>query len=323
MRISTSIFLFILLSIFFIGCKKSATQQENTETEGENQPAIFTLLSSEKTHIDFQNIINEGLNTNVLVYEYFYNGGGVAVGDLNGDGFDDIYFTSNMQSNRLYLNKHNMEFADITDAAGVAGREGPWKTGTTMVDINADGKLDIYVCHSGNLVPEKKANELFINQGNGANGIPTFVEEAAKFGLDSPASSTNAYFFDADKDGDLDMFLLNHNIKSLPILDEVRTAALMKVDDAVSGSRFYRNDKGFFKDVTRQAGIQSSSLSYGLGAGIADFNQDNWPDIYVSNDYAVPDRLYINNRNGTFKEVSKEQLGHTSNLLSNASNCTL
>ena len=314
MKISTTLYLLILLSTFFISCKKSTSQQENNETEGEKQEAIFTLLSPEKTHIDFQNIINEGLNTNVLMYEYFYNGGGVAVGDLNADGFDDIYFTSNMQSNRLYLNKHNMEFADITDAAGVAGRDGPWKTGVTLVDINADGKLDIYVCHSGNLIPEKKANELFINQGNGANGIPTFVEQAAKFGIDSPASSTNAYFFDADKDGDLDMFLLNHNIKSLPVLDEVRTAALMKVDDAVSGSRFYRNDKGFFKDITRQAGIQSSSLSYGLGAGIADFNQDGWSDIYVSNDYAVPDRLYINQKNGMFKEVSKEQLGHTSNF---------
>jgi enediyne biosynthesis protein E4 len=314
MRISANNYLILFICTSLIGCKSKNFQQDATEVEGEKQTAIFTLLSPEKTHIDFQNIINEGLNTNVLMYEYFYNGGGVAVGDLNQDGFDDVYFTSNMQPNRLYLNKKNMEFQDITDAAGVAGREGPWKTGVTMVDINADGKLDIYVCHSGNLQPEKKTNELFINQGNGANGIPTFLEQAAQFGLDSPASSTNAYFFDADKDGDLDMFLLNHNIKSLPILDEARTAALTKVDDTVSGSRFYRNDKGFFKDITRQSGIQSSALSYGLGAGIADFNQDSYPDIYVSNDYAVPDRLYINNKNGTFKEVSQEQLGHTSNF---------
>lgn len=313
MKISTLLYL-LFISLFLISCNKSSSEQNTTDEEGEKQEPIFTLLFPDKTNIDFQNIINEGLNTNVLMYEYFYNGGGVAVGDVNGDGLEDLYFTSNMQQNKLYLNKNKMQFQDITTQAGVAGREGPWKTGTTMVDINADGKLDIYVCHSGNLQPEKKANELFINQGNGADGIPTFVEQATKFGLDSPASSTNAYFFDADKDGDLDMFLLNHNIKSLPVLDEARTAALMNVDDAVSGSRFYKNDKGFFRDITRQAGIQSSALSYGLGAGIADFNQDNWPDIYVSNDYAVPDRLYINNKNGSFREISHEQLGHTSNF---------
>jgi len=313
MKISTLTYL-LLLSLFFISCNKSSSEQSNVDEEGEKQEPIFTLLFPDKTNIDFQNIINEGLNTNVLMYEYFYNGGGVAVGDVNGDGLEDLYFTSNMQQNKLYLNKNKMQFQDITTQAGVAGREGPWKTGTTMVDINADGKLDIYVCHSGNLQPEKKANELFINQGNGADGIPTFVEQAAKFGLNSPASSTNAYFFDADKDGDLDMFLLNHNIKSLPVLDEARTAALIKVDDSVSGSRFYKNDKGFFRDITRQAGIQSSALSYGLGVGIADLNQDSWPDIYVSNDYAVPDRLYINNKNGSFREVSHEQLGHTSNF---------
>ncbi len=313
MKISTIAYL-LSISLFISSCNKSSSEQNIADEESEKQEPIFTLLFPDKTHVDFQNVINEGLNTNVLMYEYFYNGGGVAVGDVNGDGLEDLYFTSNMQQNKLYLNKNKMQFQDITTQAGVAGREGPWKTGTTMVDINADGKLDIYVCHSGNLQPEKKANELFINQGNDANGIPTFVEQAAKFGLDSPASSTNAYFFDADKDGDLDMFLLNHNIKSLPVLDEARTAALTKVDDTVSGSRFYKNDKGFFKDITRQAGIQSSALSYGLGAGIADINQDGWPDIYVSNDYAVPDRLYINNQKGGFREVSHEQIGHTSNF---------
>ncbi|GGD71246.1 hypothetical protein GCM10011514_39200 [Emticicia aquatilis] len=313
MKISTIAYL-LLISVFITSCNKSSSEVTEDEDEGEKQEPIFTLLFPDKTNVDFQNVINEGLNTNVLMYEYFYNGGGVAVGDVNGDGLEDLYFTSNMQQNKLYLNKSKMQFKDITTPAGVAGREGPWKTGTTMVDINADGKLDIYVCHSGNLMPEKKANELFVNQGNDANGIPKFIEQAKQYGLDSPASSTNAYFFDADKDGDLDMFLLNHNIKSLPVLDEARTAALIKQDDAVSGSRFYKNDKGFFRDITRQAGIQSSALSYGLGAGIADFNQDGWPDIYVSNDYAVPDRLYINNKNGTFKEVSNEQLGHTSNF---------
>ncbi len=306
---SYSTFLILCTSILI-----SCTDSSKAPSEDESPDELFTLLPAEKTHVDFQNVIDEGLNTNVLMYEYFYNGGGVAVGDVNGDGYDDLYFTSNMNENKLYLNKTQMAFQDITAQAGVAGRQGPWKTGVTMVDINGDGKLDIYVCHSGNLRPEKKANELFINQGNDANGIPTFLEEAAKYGLDSPASSTNAYFFDADKDGDLDLFLLNHNIKSLPVLNLSDTAELLKVDDSVSGSRFYTNDKGYFRDITSQAGIQSSALSYGLGAGIADFNQDGWPDIYVSNDYAVPDRLYLNNQKGGFSEVSLEQLGHTSNF---------
>ncbi|NBB30857.1 VCBS repeat-containing protein [Cellulophaga sp. BC115SP] len=307
---SYSTFLILCTSILISCTDSSKAPSEDDESPDE----LFTLLPAEKTHVDFQNVIDEGLNTNVLMYEYFYNGGGVAVGDVNGDGYDDLYFTSNMNENKLYLNKTQMAFQDITAQAGVAGRQGPWKTGVTMVDINSDGKLDIYVCHSGNLRPEKKANELFINQGNDANGIPTFLEEATKYGLDSPASSTNAYFFDADKDGDLDLFLLNHNIKSLPVLNLSDTAELLKVDDSVSGSRFYTNDKGYFRDITSQAGIQSSALSYGLGAGIADFNQDGWPDIYVSNDYAVPDRLYLNNQKGGFSEVSLEQLGHTSNF---------
>ncbi len=306
-----NLLLFPLFVLVLGACNKN---QSSDGTDEHTQEGIFTLLPAEKTHIDFQNIINEGLNTNVLMYEYFYNGGGVAVGDVNGDGWEDVYFTSNMQANHLYLNKKNLEFADVTFESGVAGREGPWKTGVTMVDINGDTKLDIYVCHSGNLMPDKKANELFVNQGNDSKGTPIFKEEAAKYGLDSKASSTNAYFFDADKDGDLDLFLLNHNIKSLPILDESRTAALLKVQDEVSGSRFYKNENGFFKDVTQKAGIQSSALSYGLGAGIADLNGDSWPDIYVSNDYAVPDRLYVNNKNGTFSELSREQLGHTSNF---------
>src|SRR5690606_11919130 len=139
---------------------------------------LFTLLSPEKTNIHFANTLTEGLNTNVLMYEYFYNGGGVAVGDLNRDGLDDIYFTANMTANKLYLNKGEMVFEDITDLAGVSGREGPWKTGVTMADVNADGLLDIYVCYSGNLLPEKRKNELFINQGPDENGIPSFLEQA-------------------------------------------------------------------------------------------------------------------------------------------------
>ncbi|WP_234734694.1 VCBS repeat-containing protein [Tellurirhabdus bombi] len=310
-----------LLILTETGCQNSSSTEESIP---EQEAPLFTALPAEKTGVDFQNTLTEGLNTNVLIYQYFYNGGGVAVGDVNGDGFDDLYFTGNMTANKLYLNKGanaatRMQFADITDAAGVAGREGPWKTGVTMADVNGDGRLDIYICYSGKLTPEKRENQLFINEGADAKGIPHFSEQAKKYGLASPANSTQATFFDYDKDGDLDMFLLNHNPKSLPILDEASTADLLKKEDAESGVRLFRNDKEpngamFFRDVTQKAGLSSSALTYGLGAGIADINGDGWPDIYVANDYAVPDYLYINRKNGTFSDRLKTSLGHTSHF---------
>ncbi|RYU97120.1 VCBS repeat-containing protein [Emticicia agri] len=314
-RCSALVFPVLLL----LACESDKKSAENPAAESSDEPQLFTLLAPEKTHVDFQNIINEGLNTNVLMYEYFYNGGGVAVGDLNNDGLDDIYFTSNMQSNHLYLNKGAMVFEDITTAAGVAGREGPWKTGTTMADVNGDGLLDIYVCYSGNLPPEKRTNQLFINQGKNANGIPTFIEKSHDYGLDSPSTSTQAAFFDYDKDGDLDMFLLNHNPKSLPVLDEATTAEILKQEDPDNGMRFFRHDKGkngepVFKDITKQAGLLSSALSYGLGIAIADYNNDGWQDMYVSNDYTIPDFLYINNKKGGFTNQISEGIGHFSHF---------
>ena len=300
----------------FFACKNT----EQNASEPSNEPSLFTLLTPEKTHVDFQNNITEGLNTNVLMYEYFYNGGGVAVGDINNDGLDDIYFTSNMESNRLYLNKGNMTFEDITASAGVAGREGPWKTGTTMADVNGDGLLDIYVCYSGNLKPEKRANQLFINQGNspsGGQGGITFVDKAAEYGLNSFGTSTQATFFDYDKDGDLDMFLLNHNPKSLPVLDEASTAELLKKDNPNNGMRLFKHNKNtngepLFQDVTTQAGLLSSALSYGLGAAMADYNGDGWTDMYISNDYTIPDFLYINNKKGGFTNELAKSIGHNS-----------
>ena len=183
-RYTTYFYISIISFLLFSACKNTSTEQAG-DNLADTSPALFSLLAPEKTHVDFQNNIIEGLNTNVLMYEYFYNGGGVAVGDINNDGLDDIYFTSNMESNRLYLNKGNMTFEDITASAGVAGREGPWKTGTTMADVNGDGLLDIYVCYSGNLKPEKRANQLFINRGNN-----TFIDKAADYGLNSFGTST-------------------------------------------------------------------------------------------------------------------------------------
>ncbi len=308
------VLILLLNALFFAGCQNSSSDEEQKESEA---VPLFALLPSEKTGVDFANTLTEGLNTNVLMYEYFYNGGGVAVGDLNGDGLDDLYFTANMVSNKLYLNKGGMKFEDVTVVSGVSGREKPWKTGVTMADVNGDGKLDIYVCYSGNVSPESLKNQLFINKGPNSAGVPVFEEMAEAYGLANPSTSTQAAFFDYDRDGDLDMFLLNHNPKALPILDNASTADLLKKDDPMSGVRLFRNDlkddgSPFFSDVTQKAGIHSSQLTYGLGIGIADVNQDGWQDMYISNDYSVPDFLYINNRNGTFSDQIQAGIGHTS-----------
>ncbi|HTK21574.1 MAG TPA: VCBS repeat-containing protein [Mucilaginibacter sp.] len=291
------------------GCGRKSGDKEAADTGGN---PLFTLLSPEQTHVDFSNTLTEGLNTNVLMYEYFYNGGGVATGDLNGDGLPDLYFTGNMTDNELYLNKGHMQFEEVTAVAGVAGRPGPWKTGVTMADVNGDGKLDIYVCYSGNVRAEKRQNQLFINQGNDKDGVPHFIDQAQQYGLADEGYSTQAVFFDYDRDGDLDMFLLNHSPIQLPVLDEVNTAEALKKQDSPNGVRLYRNDNGVFKNVTAEAGISSSDLTYGLGAAIDDVNGDGWPDIYISNDYTIPDFLYINNGDGTFTNKLQSSVGHTS-----------
>jgi len=293
--------------LFLSGC---GGQSDRTGTAEGKQ--LFTLLTPEQTRIHFQNELTEGLNTNILMYEYFYNGGGVAAGDFNNDGLVDIYFTSNMSDNKLYLNRGNLEFEDITGASHAGGRPGPWKTGVNAVDINGDGRLDIYVCYSGALPPSKRANQLFINTGNNSQGIPVFEEKAIEYGIASTGFSNQSYFFDYDKDGDLDMLLLNHNPKNLPLLNEEGTARLLKQDNPEKGLRLFKQQNGKFEDVTTLSGINGSELSYGLGLGISDFNRDGWPDFYVSNDYSVPDYLYINNKNGTFTNKLQECIGHTS-----------
>ena len=268
---------------------------------------FFTVLSPDVTGIYFQNTISETDSFNILDYLYFYNGGGVSIGDINNDGLDDIYFTSNQGSNKLYLNKGGIRFEDITKKAGVAGN-GNWKTGVTMADVNADGWLDIYVCEVGKYKSLHGRNELFINNHDG-----TFSERAKEYGLDVEGFNTQASFFDYDKDSDLDMFLVNHSVHSTDTY--VDTAARRRKSE-VSGDKLFRcdktGDKIVYREVTEQAGIYSSIIGYGLNVVIADFNNDNWDDIYVSNDFHENDYYYLNNQNGTFSEINREAFGHES-----------
>lgn len=298
--------------IFFASCGDRVSGPAASIPAPPPDTALFSLLPPDSTHIYFINQLTEGLNTNVLEYEYFYNGGGVGVGDFNGDGLQDIYFSGNMTDNKLYLNKGHLQFVDITGPAGVSGRPGPWKTGVSVADVNGDGRPDIFLCYSGKVSPAHRVKQLFINVGNDAHGIPQFVDKAAEYGLADSSYTTQAYFFDYDRDGDLDCLLLNHNANSLPILNEVLTADILRKTDPLCGIKLYRNDKGHFSDVTVQSGINNSSLTYGLGAGIADIDGDGWPDIYISNDYNVPDYYYVNNRHGGFINKVRESFGHVS-----------
>ena len=271
-----------------------------------SQAPLFQLKSPKDTHIKFSNDLHESEDLNVLGYEYFYNGGGVAVGDINNDGLEDIFFTSNMGENKLYLNQGHLQFKDITLEAckGLKGRKGGWKTGVTMADVNGDGLLDIYVCYSGKVDSNIRRNQLFINQGN-----LKFVEQAKAYGLDDPGYGTQAVFFDYDNDGDLDMFLLNHNVIKVSNLE---LAKYQNLTDEMAGDKLFENQHGHFVDVSKKAGIHQNPLTFGLGVAIADVNQDGWQDIYVTNDYSEPDYLYINNHDGTFTEKSKDYFRHLS-----------
>ncbi|WP_339875146.1 VCBS repeat-containing protein [uncultured Algoriphagus sp.] len=303
----------LAFSLLAVSCAEPGKSPDTETLTEQNTPALFNLLAPEQTGITFSNKIEETLNLNVLMYEYLYNGGGVAVGDLNGDGLDDIYFSANVSGNQLYLNQGGLKFKETAQASGATGRSGPWKTGVVFVDINGDNKLDIYQCYSGNLPTEKRTNQLFVNQGNDENGVPFFKEMAGEYGIDSNSPSTSGSFFDYDLDGDLDLFILNHNTQSIQNQDVNLTKVLLK-EKHEAGSQLFENRNGKFVEVTQQAGISSSSLSYGLGIGIADINQDGWPDLYIGNDYSMPDYLYINQKNGTFKDEIQTRLGHTSHF---------
>lgn len=268
----------------------------------------FRLVPSDESGITFRNILEENVEFNIFSYMYFYNGAGVSVGDVNGDDLLDIYFTSNQGDNKLYLNLGDFRFKDITDKAGVEGFRG-WTTGVTMADVNDDGKLDIYVSYLGDYLIYKGKNQLFINEGVDNKGVPKFTDRAMEYGLDLVGFSTQASFFDYDRDGDLDMFMLNFSLHENGTFGK---STLRKTSHPLAGDKLMRNENGRFIDFTEGSGIYSSVIGYGLGVVVSDVNLDGWPDLYVGNDFHENDYLYINQADGTFKEVLQEQMNHTS-----------
>jgi hypothetical protein len=290
--------LFLWLALLSFSCT-----HERTDT-------LFELM--DHTGIDFNNKVEDGRLDNSFLFRNFYNGGGVAIGDINNDGLPDIFFTSNMGSNKLYLNKGNFQFEDITDKAGFK-QDSMWSTGVVFVDINNDGWLDIYVCNSGHMSDHNRRNKLYINNHDG-----TFTESAAKYGLDISAYTTQVTFFDYDGDGDLDCFMIDNSPIPVNTLNNANRRDLPDSLWPVSpllkggGDHLYRNDNGHFTEVTGSAGIHGSLISFGLGALVTDINGDGWPDIYVSNDSYERDYLYINQGNGTFKDELEDCMGHIS-----------
>lgn len=313
----TKYFSLVVVFLTFFSCNQDAekqaveTKKEIIEKPKYNGPTLFSYLDPSTTNINFENQIIEKDNFNIITYEYLYNGGGVAIGDINNDGLDDIYFSGNTVSNKLYLNLGDFKFKDITEAANVNGGKG-FKTGVTMADINNDGFLDIYVCKSTDPKIENRKNLVYIN-----NGDSTFTEKAEELGLADSRYSVQAYFFDSDGDNDLDVYVLNHSYN----LREANTIKVIKNDDGkivpsipkdftYLSNRLYINNGRSFNDESKKAGILNDAFS--LSAVIGDFNNDFKPDIYVCNDYAKPDRLLINQGNNSFKDELENYFSHTS-----------
>ncbi|WP_299154900.1 VCBS repeat-containing protein [uncultured Christiangramia sp.] len=304
----------ICFSIFLVSCDSDTKKEEDDSVENiRSQNTLFTEMLPEETGIDFINEVKNQPDFNIFKYRNFYNGGGVAIGDINNDGLPDIYLTANMKPNKLYLNKGNFEFEDISESAGVEGDK-PWSTGVNMVDINNDGLLDIYVSNAGNMEGDNHDNDLYIN-----NGDLTFTQKAKEFNLAETGFSTHASFFDYDKDGDLDAYILNNSnipVSTLGFAEQRNIRAqdwegVPKIFRGV-GDMLLRNDDGVFTDVSEDAGIFGSLIGFGLGVMVSDFNNDLYPDIYVSNDFYERDYLYINNQDGTFTEEIENWTQHLS-----------
>jgi hypothetical protein len=290
--------LLVIGLLLMLGCRQEQVQAP-----------LFELLDSSVTGIGFANKLTPDASLNMLKYMYFYNGAGVGAGDLNNDGKIDLYFAANQEGDRLYLNKGGFKFEDVTRAAGVPMDKG-WSTGVSIVDINNDGMLDIYVCRVGNYASLRNHNLLLVCQSIGKDGVPVYKDESQQRGLAFSGFSTQAAFLDYDKDGDLDMYLLNHSLRynsTFRPRDQFENSY-----DSLSGDRLYQNNDGKFKDVTRKSGINSSNIGYGLGICVTDINHDGWPDIYVSNDFHENDYLYINQKNGRFIDELNDRIDHTS-----------
>jgi len=288
--------LLLLLSLILQAC--------HPEKSGSGTDTRFTQLDAKETGIRFRNDVEYSEEYNTYTYRNYYNGAGVGLGDFNRDGLTDIYFCGNLVDNRLYINLGNLHFEDVTETAGVACK-GVWSTGVSVADINGDGWSDIYVCKSGLPDTPNRSNQLFIN-----NGDLTFTDQAEAYGINDRGLSTHASFFDYDRDGDLDCYLLNNSFQSVTEFDLVEGARMVR--DTLGANKLYRNEGDFFVDVSAEAGIYGSKIGFGLGASVADLNRDGWMDLYVSNDFFERDYLYINNQDGTFSELLDEQLEETS-----------